>query len=132
MTAVGLDVRATLSNVCGALPRTIGASGVLFVLVALPDVDVVASDARAGWLGELQHRSGAGPMFYALRSGKPMITPDLTRVGPPEVAAAAAETGLVTSVVVPLVVGERRWVACSCSAMSITPWAPTSSVRFVH
>jgi hypothetical protein len=108
MTALGMDVQGVLTNVCGALPQAIGATGALFVLVAMPDVAVVASDARAGWLGELQHRSAAGPMFYALRSAKPMITPDLTRVGPPEVAAAAAETGLVTSVVVPLVVGERR------------------------
>jgi hypothetical protein len=108
MSALGMDVREVLATLCRALPTAVGATGTVFVLVAVPDVDVVASDPRAGWLGELQQRSGAGPMYHALRSGRPMVTPDLTRVGPPEVAAAAAETGLVASVVVPLMAGEKR------------------------
>ena len=108
MSALGMDVRKVLATLCHALPRAVEAAGAVFVLVAVPDADVVASDPRAGWLGELQQRSGAGPMYHALRSGRPMITPDLTRVGPPEVAAAAAETGLVASVVVPLMAGEKR------------------------
>ena len=108
MSALGMDVREVLASLCRALPRTVGVAGAVFVLVAVPDVDIVASDSRAGWLGELQQRSRAGPVYHALRSGKPMITPDLTRVGPPEVAAAAAETGLVHSVVVPLMAGEKR------------------------
>jgi GAF domain-containing protein len=108
MSALGMDVREVLASLCRVLPRTVGAAGAVFVLVAVPDVDIVASDSRAGWLGELQQRSRAGPVYHALRSGKPMITPDLTRVGPPEVAAAAAETGLVHSVVVPLMAGDER------------------------
>lgn len=108
MSALGMDVREVLASLCRALPRTVGAAGNVFVLVAVPDVDVVASDPRAGWLGELQQRSRAGPIYHALRAGKPMITPDLTRVGPPEVAAAAAETGLVASVVMPLMAGRKR------------------------
>jgi hypothetical protein len=36
-----------------------------------------------------------------------MCTPDLTRVGPPDLAAAAAERDLVTSVVMPLAARDR-------------------------
>ncbi|WP_433502228.1 GAF domain-containing protein [Pseudonocardia halophobica] len=109
-TAVaGADVGTLLSSVCTALPATLGVSGAAIVLVEVPDrlpglAGVSASDTAAGRLGEMELRAGTGPVQGAVRSGRPMVTPDLTRIGPPELAAAAADTGLTCSVVVPLVV----------------------------
>ncbi|WP_345383205.1 GAF domain-containing protein [Pseudonocardia yuanmonensis] len=109
-TAVaGADLTSLLSSVCTALPTTLGVSGAAIVLVDSPDrvagvAGVSASDTAAGRLGEMELRAGTGPVQGAVRSGRPMVTPDLTRIGPPELAAAAADTGLTCSVVVPLVV----------------------------
>ncbi|MFR9804532.1 GAF domain-containing protein [Pseudonocardia sp. RS010] len=110
-TAVaGADLGSLLSAVCTALPATLGVSGAAIVLVDVPDsrlagiAGVSASDPAAGRLGEMEVRAGTGPVQGAVRSGRPMVTPDLTRIGPPELAAAAADTGLTCSVVVPLVV----------------------------
>ncbi|MCE0766805.1 GAF domain-containing protein [Pseudonocardia kujensis] len=109
-TAVaGADLGSLLSSVCAALPATLGVSGAAIVLVDQPDrpaglAGVSASDAASGRLGEMELRAGTGPVSGAVRSGRPMVTPDLTRIGPPELAAAAADTGLTCSVVVPLLV----------------------------
>lgn len=105
MVAATMRVHDMLVEVCRALPRAANAAGAAVVLTG--SVDVCASDPQASWLAELQRRSGAGPLGYALRSGRPMCTPDLTRVGPPDLAAAAAERELVTSVVMPLVARDR-------------------------
>ena len=48
-----------------------------------------------------------GPVANALRTRRPMITPDLTRVGPPALAAAAADCGLTSSGAVPLCALDR-------------------------
>src|SRR4051812_21612067 len=110
-TAVaGADLGSLLSSVCTALPATLGVSGAAIVLVDPPDgrlsgvAGVSASDTAAARLGEMELRAGTGPVQGAVRSGRPMVTPDLTRIGPPELAAAAADTGLTCSVVFPLVV----------------------------
>ncbi|WP_344419253.1 GAF domain-containing protein [Pseudonocardia ailaonensis] len=107
-TAVaGADPRTLLSSICAALPTTLGVSGAAIVLVEPPDraiAGVSASDTAAIRLGEMELRAGTGPVQGAVRSGRPMVTPDLTRIGPPELAAAAADTGLTCSVVVPLFV----------------------------
>jgi hypothetical protein len=63
---------------------------------------VFASDGRAGWIGDCQRRAGQGPLITTLRSGRPLLTPDMARIDPHEVAAAAAEYGFVSSMVVPL------------------------------
>jgi GAF domain-containing protein len=105
IVAATMRAHDMLVEVCRALPRAAHAAGAAVVLTS--SADVCASDPQAAWLAELQRRSGAGPLGYALRSGKPMCTPDLTRVGPPDLAAAAAERDLVTSVVMPLVVRDR-------------------------
>jgi transcriptional regulator with GAF, ATPase, and Fis domain len=105
IAASQLRLHDALAEVCRTLPDAAGAAGAVVVLSG--SVDVVASDAQAAWLGELQRRAGAGPLGHALRSGRPMVTPDLTRVGPPDLAAAAAERGYVTSVVLPLMLGDR-------------------------
>ena len=43
-----------------------------------------------------------GPLPAALRTGRPMLTADITRIGPPALAAAAAECGLVSSLALPI------------------------------
>ena len=106
MAAANMHLPSALSGVCRSLPRAVDAAGVALVVTAFDGIDVLASDPQAGWLGEVQRRAGAGPLSYALRSGRPMATPDLTRVGPPDLAAAAAECGITTSVVIPLTAGE--------------------------
>ena len=105
MAASHLRLQDALTEVCRAIPDAVNAAGAVVVLAG--SVDVLASDAQAAWLGEIQRRAGAGPLGHALRSGRPMVTPDLTRVGPPDLAAAAAERGFFTSVVMPLIMGDR-------------------------
>jgi hypothetical protein len=85
----------------------VDAAGATIVVTELPTLNVLA-DQHAACIGEIQRRNGGGPLNHALRSGQPMVTLDLTRLGPPDLAALAAESGIVTSVVVPLVAGERR------------------------
>ena len=68
----------------------------------LPIPALTASDGRAAWLGELQQSAEMGPLPAALRTGRPMLTADLTRIGPPALAAAAAECGLVSSLALPI------------------------------
>jgi hypothetical protein len=103
--AAELDLGAMLSGVCAGLPAALGVSGAVIVLAEPPDPvsgAVFGSDEASARLGLLQHRAGSGPALGAARSGRAMVTPDLTRIGPPELAAAAADTGLVVSVAVPL------------------------------
>jgi GAF domain-containing protein len=102
-----MRVPEALAEVCRALPDAVEAAGAVIILAGEAEAGVLASDAQASWLGEVQRRAGAGPWAHALRSGRTMVTPDLTRVGPPDLAAAAAEGGLVSSVVVPLVLPDR-------------------------
>jgi GAF domain len=108
-----MDVSAVLGSVCSAIPGTLGVGGA--VLLVLEPADGVraltASDARAGWIGEMQQRAGVGPLPGAVRTWRPMLTADLTRIGSPAVAAAAAECGLVSSLVLPFEVdGDRLGV----------------------
>ena len=49
-----------------------------------------------------------GPLAGALRTWRPMLTADLARIGPPAVAAAAAECGLGSSLVLPFDVDGDR------------------------
>jgi hypothetical protein len=44
-----------------------------------------------------------------IRTSRPLLTPDLTRLGPPELAAAAAQSGWTSSMVVPLQAGRARF-----------------------
>jgi hypothetical protein len=105
--AATMDLPAVLSAVCTSLPSMVGAAGAV-VLLGDPVDACYASDAQAGWIGEAQRRSGSGPLPNALRSGRPVVTPDMTRIGPPELAAAADQCGLTSSVVLLLEVdGER-------------------------
>jgi GAF domain-containing protein len=112
MTAADLDLPAVLQQLCSALPISAGGAAAVIMLAEPPDVApalVVATDAKARWIGEAQRRAGSGPLPGVIRSGRPLFTPDLTRIGPPEVAAAAAESGLTSSLVVPLAAADERY-----------------------
>jgi hypothetical protein len=111
--AAMMDVPAVLLSVCSALPSALGVAGALLLLVE-PPVGVrplSASDARAQWFGEAQQRAGVGPLQGAVRTWRPTLTGDLTRIGHPSVAAAANESGLSSSLVLPFDVdGDRLGV----------------------
>jgi len=98
--AATMDLAAVVGSVCTTVPRLVGVAGAV-VLLADPAA-LTASDARAIWLGELQQDARMGPLPAALRSGRPMLTADLTRIGPPALAAAAAECGLISSLALPI------------------------------
>ena len=108
--AATMDVAAALGSVCTTVPEVLGVGGAVILLNA-PPADVralTASDGRAAWLGELQQSAEMGPLPAVLRTGRPMLTADLTRIGPPALAAAAAECGLVSSLALPIAYdGER-------------------------
>ncbi len=109
--ALGMDIGSTVQGVCAALPSLVGVTAAVVMLSELPDIApaaVFASDQPAEWMGEVQRRAQRGPLPDAITTGRPMTTPDLTRIGPPEVAAAAAECGLTSSVVMPLQSGDHR------------------------
>ena len=112
--AAEMDVAAVLGSVCSALPAVLGVGGAVLLLVEplrSPFRALTASDARARWFGEAQQRTEVGPLPGVLRTWRPMLTADLTRIGPPAVAAAAVECGLVSSLVLPFDVdGDRLGV----------------------
>ena len=108
--ASAMDVPAVLGSICSAIPGVLGVGGAVLLLVNPPDgvPDITASDARALWLAETQQRTDMGPLPGALRTWRPMLTTDLTRIGPPAVAGAAAECGLGSSLVLPFDVDGDR------------------------
>src|SRR5689334_10253842 len=111
--AAMMDVPAVLLSVCSALPGALGVSGAVLLLVDPAEgvCPLSASDARARWFGEVQQRAGVGPLPGAVRSWRPTLTSDLTRIGHPAVAAAATEGGLSSSLVLPFDVdGDRLGV----------------------
>ena len=71
--------------------------------------------------------AGAGPLPAVTRSGRPLHTPDLTRVGPPELAAAAAESGLTSSFVVPLVAGGEPYGGLQLLGSARAPVEPAQA-----
>ena len=109
--AAGLDLPALLHRICTALPAAMGIASAVVLVAERSEVDatVVASDARSRPVGEAQRRSRSGPLLGVLRTGRPMVIPDLARLGPPELAAAAAASGLATSVVVPIAAADERF-----------------------
>jgi hypothetical protein len=128
-SARDLDLTALLSRICTALPHATGAAGAV-VLVTEPsdrEPTLVASDAEAGRIGEVQRHGGAGPLPAVTRSGRALRTPDLTRVGPPALAAAAAETGLTSSLVLPLIAGDERYGALQLLGTAPRPVDPSQA-----
>lgn len=108
-----VDVEAMLSGVCVALPPAAGAHGAVLVLDEPADPRdpdarrVFSSDTAADRMALIQQRAGNGPVPAAIRGDRTLATPDLTRGGPPELAAAAADCGLVGSLVVPVPIAGR-------------------------
>ena len=103
--AVGLDLDGHLTEVCTTLVETLRVTAA--VVVVLDPLGAHGSDDDAVMIGAAQLGAPVGPVANALRSGRPMLTPDLLRVGPPALAAAAADCGLVSSGVVPLCALDR-------------------------
>ncbi len=99
-----MDVPTVVSSFCSAVVCVLGVSGAVIQLVDPPEgvPTQTASDARARWFGEMQQRTGTGPLSEAIRTRRPTYTADLRRLGLPAIAAAAAECGLVSSLVVPI------------------------------
>ncbi|MDN5916297.1 MAG: hypothetical protein L0I76_14550 [Pseudonocardia sp.] len=108
-----IDVAAMLSGVCVALPPAAGVSGAVLMLTDPADPRdpdeqrVFTSDTAADRMARIQRRAGNGPLPAAVRGDRTLATPDLTRHGPPELAAAAADCGLVRSLVVPVPIAGR-------------------------
>ena len=97
--AVGLDLDKHLTETCSTLVRTLRVTAA--AVVVLEPAGAHGSDGAAVLIGQSQLGASVGPVANALRSGRPMLTPDLLRVGPPALAAAASDCG-VTSGVLPL------------------------------
>ena len=103
-----VDIGTMLSGVCSALPPAVGVAAAVLVLTEPADPrdpegqQVFGSDDAASRLGLIQQRAGRGPVPAAMRGDRARTVPDLTVSGPPELAAAAADCGLVRSLVVPL------------------------------
>jgi len=98
-----MDLHAVLSSTCSAIPGALGIAGAVMQLAEpVDDRRFFASDAWAAWIGEVQYREGMGPLLTALRTGRVLMIDDLTRIGPPTVAATAAEYGLVSSLALPI------------------------------
>ena len=91
--AVGLDLDKHLTETCSTLVRTLRVTAA--VVVVLEPAGAHGSDGAAVLIGQSQLGASVGPVANALRSGRPMLTPDLLRVGPPALAAAASDCGLV-------------------------------------
>lgn len=103
--AVGLDLARHLTELSESLVRTLGVTAVVVVVLDPPAVH--GSDDAAELIGAAQQHASVGPVANAVRSGHPLVVPDLVRVGPPVLAAAAADCGLVSAAVVPLRAGGR-------------------------
>ncbi|TCO50317.1 GAF domain-containing protein [Kribbella antiqua] len=93
----------------GAIP--IDGAGVALMTSAGHAGLLVASDAPAAALENLQQTLGEGPCLDASREGRPVLLPDLARTGStwsPGFAASAADAGVAAIFAFPLQVGAIR------------------------
>src|SRR5690242_4006076 len=93
--AIGMDLERHLGEMCSELVRALRVTAAAVVVLEPPGA--YGSDGAAVFVGAAQLGAQVGPVANALRTGQPMLTPDLLRVGPPALAAAASDCGLVTS-----------------------------------
>lgn len=98
----GLDPLGYLGAAAAEITRALDVSGA--VLVVSGPGWVRGSDDDATLVGEIQRRDDHGPLPTAVRTTRPMLTPDLTRIGPPALAALAGELGFTSAAAVPLIV----------------------------
>ncbi|MBW0091343.1 GAF domain-containing protein [Pseudonocardia sp. KRD-184] len=101
----GLDPLLFLGDAAERIAGALDARGV--VLVVPSSGWVRGSDDVATLVGEVQHRDGHGPVSTAARTGRPVLTHDLTRIGPPALAAIAGEEGLAAAATTALAVDGR-------------------------
>lgn len=91
----GVDPLRVLGEAAVEIAQALYVAG---VVLAVPATGWVrGSDETATLIGEIQRGDGQGPLLTAVRTQRPMLTPDLTRIGPPALAALAAEVGLTGS-----------------------------------
>jgi hypothetical protein len=121
-----MDVTAALDAVCSAVTQALEIGGAALLLVEPPcdTRELTTSDEHAAWIAEMQQRADMGPLPGALRTWRTMLTADLTRIGPPALAAAAAECGLVSSLVLPFGVEEERTGVLQLLADAYRPVGP--------
>ena len=98
--AAGLDLDRHLTTTCAELVRVLGVPAA--VVVVLDPRGAHGSDGGALLIGDAQLGAAVGPVANALRSQRPLLTPDLLLVGPPTLAAIASDCGLLSSAVAPL------------------------------
>jgi hypothetical protein len=94
----GADPLRVLGEVAVEVAQALRVDGVVVLVPAAGWVR--GSDETATLIGEIQRRDGQGPLLTVMRTMRPMLTPDLARIGPPALAALAAEIGLTTSAAV--------------------------------
>jgi GAF domain-containing protein len=106
----GTGLADTLLRTCtSALPVT--GAGLALMTDAGPVGTVAATDGAAMQLEELQFTLGEGPCIDALRTGRPVLEPDLARTAPrlwPAFADGAEHAGLRSVFALPLRVGGIR------------------------
>lgn len=105
-SVIGFDSHRVLTEICVDLPGAVDAAGAVIMLSA--GGQLFSSDPSARLLGDAQSAAGTGPLPHAIRSGLSLFTADLTWVGPPALAAAAADVGLTSSAALPLRTPHRR------------------------
>jgi GAF domain len=98
--ATSMDLGRHLAEVCDGVVASLRVPAAAVVVLDPPVVH--GSDAAAVIVGKAQRDGSVGPVTDALRSGRPMLVPDLTRIGEPALAAVAGGCGLVSIGVVPL------------------------------
>lgn len=107
-TVAGMDVLAVLTDVCHTLSGALAVRGALAVALrrgasGRDELGPVAgSDEQFARLGRVQRDTAGGPLSATLRFGRPLLTTDLLRAGPPELAASVAELGVTGSLTIPL------------------------------
>lgn len=97
------DPLRALGEMAAEIARALRVEGVVLTVPATGWVR--GSDDTATLVGEIQRRDGQGPLVASLRTTRPIFTSDLTRIGPPALAALAAEAGLSSSAAVALGTG---------------------------
>lgn len=97
-TVAGADPLRFLGEVAGEVARALQLAGAVVVVPATGWVG--GSDDTARLAGEIQQRDVNGPVATAVRTARPVVTPDLIRIGPPALAALAGEVGLTSSAAV--------------------------------
>lgn len=104
-SVAGVEPLRFLREAAGQIAQSLDVAGA--VLVVPTTAWVGGSDDVSTLVGEMQLRDGQGPLVTAMRTARPMLTPDLTRIGPPPLAALAADVGFSGSAALALLIDGR-------------------------